>query len=234
MLNELIAGFSQRVSELETDRSVYVRIKQGKTRKRSDVVISGIHVIDAGSLADELEGRLVSLRPDPDEKIYVEAMEKGSSHCFDCLHLKPDDLMDPDDEEFGGVQQDAIGAAFMALAGTVERLAISADTRASQSNERFLAAMQSTLELQAIAIEAETRLEMVDESAKDGAFNEAAGIFGPLIPAVLEKLSNRTTVETTVASETEKTVESVVAPLLAPETAAPAADLMPDANNPQD
>lgn len=234
MLNELIAGFSQRVSELDTDKSVYVRIKQGKTRKRSDVVISGIHVIDAGSLADELEGRLVSLRPDPDEKIYVEAMEKGSSHCFDCLHLKPDDLMDPDEDEFDGVQQDAIGVAFMALAGTVERLAISADTRASQSNERFLAAMQSTLELQAIAIEAETRLDMVEESTKDGALNEAAGIFGPLIPAVIEKLSKKPAVEPQTASASDQTLETVAASLLASEPAAPAADLMPDVNNPQD
>lgn len=188
MINEFVSKFAERVCEIETEKDIYVRIKQGKTRKRSDVVISGIEVIDAGSLADELESRLSSLRPDPEEKIYVEAMQKGSSQCFDCLHLKPEDLFDRQDEELGGYPGDAMGGAFTALAATVERLALSSDARCSQAQERLLSALTSILELQAIGIEAETRLDMASESQEKSAMSEAAAMFGPLIPIVVDKL----------------------------------------------
>ena len=196
MLTEVLPGFCQRVSEVEGEKTAYVRIKVGKSRRRSDVIVSGIEVIDAGQLHDELLGRLMSLRPEDEERIYVEAMEKGSSHSFDCLHLKPRDLVE--DEEEVNVIADPMAAGFAALSGVVERLAINADMRASQSHERLLSALTSILELQAIGIEAETRLEIADEQKSDSAMSEAAEVFGPLIPFVVDRLSVKKTVETAV------------------------------------
>jgi len=197
VISEILAGFCQRVSEIESDKVTYVRIKVGKSRRRADVVISGIQIIDAGQLCDELQGRLMSLRPEDDERIYVEAMVKGSTSCFDCLHLKPSDLED-EDEFAGDLGGDPMAASFAALSGVVERLAINADLRASQSHERLLAALESILSLQAMAIEAETRLEYAGEEKQRGAMGEAADIFGPLVPLVVEKLTGKKAVRTVV------------------------------------
>jgi len=194
VLNQVLSSFAQRVSETDTEKEIYCRIKVGKTRRRSDVVISGIEVIDAGQLSDELNGRLLSLSPEEDERIYVEAMVKGSSSCFDCLHLKPSDL-DDEEEEDEFIHADPMASGFAALSGVVERLAINADLRASQSHERLLSALTSILELQAIGIEAETRLEIQAETKQDSAMSEAAGVFGPLIPFVVDRLSSGKTVE---------------------------------------
>lgn len=226
MLTEVLPGFCQRVSELESEKGLYIRVKVGKSRRRSDVIVSGIEVIDAGQLYDELTGRLMSLRPEDEERIYVEAMEKGSSHSIDCLHLKPRDL--EEEEEDYEVIQDPMAAGFAALSGVVERLAVNADMRASQSHERLLNALTSILELQAIGIEAETRLEIADEKKTDSAMSEAAEVFGPLIPIVVDRLSAKKTVEAAAGSVSADAPPTPITLKSAPETAALAADVMPE------
>ena len=209
MLTEVLPGFCQRVSELESEKGIYIRVKVGKSRRRSDVIVSGVEVIDAGQLHDELLGRLMSLRPEDEERIYVEAMEKGSSHSIDCLHLKPRDL--EEEEEDYAVIQDPMAAGFAALSGVVERLAVNADMRASQSHERLLSALTSILELQAIGIEAETRLELQEEKKSDSAMSEAAEVFGPLIPLVVERFSTKKVVEVAAAAASpEEAIEPIL------------------------
>ena len=231
MLNDVLPSFCQTVSEVEEEKEIYCRIKVGKNRRRSDVVISGIAIHDAGQLCDELEGRLLSLSPEEDERIYVEAMVKGSSSCFDCLHLKPKDLVSEDDLLDDDIMIDPMAASFASLTAVVERLAVSADTRASQAHERLLTALTSILELQAIGIEAETRLELVEEQKSDNAMSEAASVFGPLVPLVVERFTAQSAVQQS-KEVVEKVKDTAAIPLTKlPETAAKqAADVTNDAS----
>ena len=113
----------------------------------------------------------------------------------------------------------------------MERLAVSADTRASQAHERLLTALTSILELQAIGIEAETRLELVEEQKSDNAMSEAASVFGPLVPLVVERFTAQSAVQQS-KEVVEKVKDAAAIPLTKlPETAAKqAADVTNDAS----
>ena len=97
---------------------------------------------------------------------------------------------------------------------------------ASQSHERLLAALTSILELQAIGIEAETRLEIQAEAKEDSAMSEAAGVFGPLIPLVVDRLGGPKVTRQSEAVGDAIVEEAATALKSAAETGAQAPDLL--------
>ena len=181
MESAALLGFARRLDLLDDD--YYLRLRAGETRKRAEVIASGIgYGGDPAALVREVFDR-IDAYDDPDaKKIWVECIRRKSSTVLDiaCISL-PDTPVEPPD---GSGQEDAIRS----LTNAVLALAHDANERCTIAQERFLGVCELYMESAVAQREAEVLLSMQRGDDHDEGIGKAIEMFAPLVPVLAARL----------------------------------------------
>lgn len=176
MKNQELWDFCNRCTTENTNDLGYLRVRLGKTRRGAQTVSSKIPVgEDVYSLAEQLEGRLASLRPNDEQIVFVEFLESGSSKVSDTyIHEEEQE----DEEEY---YPHDVGV----LVKTIERLSISADQRANASQLHMIRLFERLIESRASNAMLETLITTADDDKHESVLSQVMTVLEPMIPALL-------------------------------------------------
>jgi len=172
-----LLGFARRLDTQNED--FYLRLRAGDTRKRAEVIASGIEYGgDPASLVREIWDRIDAYDDPECPKVWVEAIRNKTSTVLDvaCISLPetPQDLVAVSGE----------ARAIEALTSAVLSLAHDAAESNRIANERFLSMVTVLMESKIAETESRMLVEANYAGQKGADMSQAIEVFGGLVPAV--------------------------------------------------
>lgn len=204
MINHALSAFLDRIHTRDDQDGLYLRVKAGASRRKSELVHSNIPIVlDSESMFMELQGYLEGWVWEEGEKCFIELMRARHTNPLDVVALEPADIIDLEDED----PEDYIEeSAVKTLTAALVEMAKDCNHRATVSQERFLHAVEVMVDSQIEMAHAQAQLAVEKEEtpAWVTALSAISPAFGPLVGDLAKRAQEAKPPEEPPKIETEK------------------------------
>ena len=188
MISNALSAFLDRVYSQEEPDDLYLRVRVGDSRRKSELVHSNIDILpDSESMATTIQGYLEGWVWDDGDRCFIELMRAKKTNPLDVVAMLPEDIVELEEEE---PEEFVEESAVKTLTSALVELTKDANHRASVSQERFLGAVEVMVDAQIEMAHAQAQLavEKEDTPAWITALSAISPAFGPLVGDIAQKI----------------------------------------------
>lgn len=190
MISNALSSFLDRVYAQEDEEGLYLRVRVGDSRRKSELVHSNIDIMaDSESMALTLQGYLEGWVWDDGDRCFVELMRAKKTNPLDVVAMLPEDIVELEEEE---PEEFIEESAVKTLTDALVKMSMDANHRASISQERFLGAVESMVDASIEMAHAQAQLAVEKDDTPNwvNALSAISPAFGPLIGDIAKKVQD--------------------------------------------
>jgi len=191
MISNALSAFLDRVYSQEEPEDLYLRVRVGDSRRKSELVHSNIDILpDSESMATTIQGYLEGWVWEEGDRCFIELMRAKKTNPLDVVAMLPEDIVELEEEE---PEEFVEESAVKTLTSALVELTKDANHRASVSQERFLGAVEVMVDAQIEMAHAQAQLavEKEDTPAWITALSAISPVFGPLVGDIAQKIQDK-------------------------------------------